>query len=54
MGAAPHDPPPPGEPPPEARPAGEPEPYGPLLVRRFVKRDDRALILYERDDAESR
>jgi hypothetical protein len=36
----------------EARRAGPPERYGPLEVHRFVKRDGRALILYERVEAE--
>jgi len=48
MGAEPHDPPPADEPPTEARPVGEPERFGPLLVRRFVKGDGRALIRYDR------
>jgi len=50
MGAAPTDPQPPGDSPPNASPVGEPEPFGPLLVRRLVKRDGRALILYERPE----
>lgn len=50
MGAAPNDPPPPGESPLEASPVGEPERFGPVRVQRFVKRDGRALILYERPE----
>jgi hypothetical protein len=43
--------------PPEQPPAGEPgedeaERYGPLIVRRMVKEDGRALIRFERADDE--
>lgn len=54
MGAAPNDPPRPGESPRDASPAGEPERFGPLLVARFVKRDARTLILYERPEEPAR
>ena len=51
MGAERDDPPPaPGaqELDAEARPAGAPERFGPLVLRRFVTSDGRALILYQR------
>jgi hypothetical protein len=37
----------------DVRPVGAAESFGPLTVRRFLKVDDRALILYDRMPAAS-